>query len=47
MNVGLTCAEVATLDGVVEQTIDTVAIALVVLCTVDATLGCNGVCATS
>jgi hypothetical protein len=39
MDVGLTGAEVAALDGVVEQPVDAVAVALVVLRRVDATLG--------
>ena len=46
MHVCFASAEVATLDGVVEQTMDAVTITLVVLCTVDATLCSNRVCAT-
>ena len=45
MHVGLARAEVASLDGVLEQAIDAVAVALVVLCGVDAALSSNGVCA--
>ena len=43
MHVCLARAEVAALDGVLEQAIDAVAVALIVLCGVDAALGSNGV----
>ena len=46
MHVCFTCAEVATFDGVVEQTVDAVAVTLVVLRTIDAALRGDGVCAT-
>ena len=46
MHVGFARAEVATLHCVVEQTMNTVAVTLVVLCTVNAALSSNGVCAT-
>src|ERR1700722_7343874 len=39
INIGLARAEVAALDGVVEKTIDAVAVVLVVLGRVDSTLG--------
>ena len=43
MNVCFACAKVATFDCVVEQTMNAVAVTLVVLCTVDTALGSNGV----
>ena len=45
MHVCLARAEVAALDGVLEQAVDAVAVALIVLCGVNAALGRNGVCA--
>lgn len=45
IDVGLAGAVVAALHGVVEQTVNAVAVVLVVLCCVDAALSCNGVCA--
>ena len=44
VHVGFASAEVTTLNGIVEQTINGVAIVLVVLSSVDTALGCNGVC---
>ena len=46
VNVGFASAEVTTLDGVVEQTTHGVAIVLVVLGSVDATLSGDGVSTT-
>ena len=43
MHVCFTCAEVATLDGVIEQAMNAVAVTLVVLCTIDSALSSNGV----
>ena len=43
MHVCFTCAEVATFDCVVEQTMNAVAVTLVVLRAVDTALGSNGV----
>ncbi len=43
MHVGFARAEVAALDGVLEQAIDAVAVALIVFCGVDAALSSNGV----
>ena len=43
MDVGLTRAEVAALDGVVEKTVDAVAVVLVILGRVDAALGGDAV----
>jgi hypothetical protein len=45
IDVGLTSAEVATLDRVIEQTENRVAITLIVLGGIDATLGCDGMSA--
>ena len=45
INVSLTCAVVATLDGVVEQTINRVVVVLVVLSGIDTTLSCDRVSA--
>ena len=47
VDVGLTCAIVATLNGVVEEAVDGVVVVTVVLRSVDTTLRCNGVRATS
>ena len=46
MHVGFASAEVTALHGIVEQTVNGVAVVLVVLGSVDTTLGSNGVCAT-
>ena len=46
MHVCFARTEVATLDGVLKQTIDAVAVTLVILGGVDSTLCCNGVRAT-
>ena len=46
MHVGFASAEVTALHGIVEQTVNGVAVVLVVLGSVDTTLGGNGVCAT-
>ena len=43
MHVCFAGTEVATFDGVVKQTVHTVAVALVILCGVNAALCCNGV----
>ena len=43
MHVCFTCAEVTTFDGVVEQTMNAVAVTLVVLRAIDTALGSNGV----
>ena len=43
IDVGLTGAVVAALDGVAEEALDAVAVVLIVLGSIDATLGCNGV----
>ena len=43
VDVGLTGAEVAAFDGVIEETVDAVAVVLVVLGRIDAALGCDGV----
>ena len=47
VDVGLTCAVVAALNGVVEEAVDGVVVVAVVLRGVDTTLRCNGVRATS
>ena len=41
MHVGLARAEVAALDGVLEQAVNAVAVALIVLCGIDAALSSN------
>ena len=46
VHVGFASAEVTALHGIVEQTVNGVAVVLVVLGSVDTTLGSNGVCAT-
>ena len=43
--VGLTGTVVSTFDGIVEETVDAVAIVLIVLCGINTTLGSNGVSA--
>jgi len=45
MDVGFACAKVASLNGVIEEAVDAVAVVLVVFGCVDAALGCDGVCA--
>ena len=45
VHVGFASAEVTALHGIVEQTVNGVAVVLVVLGSVDTTLGSNGVCA--
>ncbi len=45
IDVGLTCAIVTTFDCIVEQTVDAVTVVLVVLCSIDTTLGSDRVSA--
>ena len=46
IHVGFTAAVVSSFDSIVEETIDSIVVILVVLCSIDTSLCCNGVCPT-